>query len=92
MEKRKKGLETTYKKYDSDMNGFYHMDMLPVSGAQTKSPTDNQLQTTPPSQLKQEKEEWETSLLSVRNHLCTIMWNQISHYRIILKMSDVIAQ
>ncbi|XP_066935439.1 SLIT-ROBO Rho GTPase-activating protein 3-like [Clytia hemisphaerica] len=64
MEKRKKGLETTYKKYDSDMNGFYHMDMLPVSGAQTKSPTDSQLQTTPPSQLKQEKEEWETSLLS----------------------------
>ena len=80
MEKRKKGLETTYKKYDSDMNGFYHMDMLPVSGAQTKSPTDNQLQTTPPSQLKQEKEEWETSLLSVRNHLCTLYFYVESNF------------
>lgn len=64
MDKRKKGLETTYKKYDSEMNGFYHMDMTPVSGNATTSPTSN-LVATPPSQLKQEKEEWETSLLSV---------------------------
>lgn len=63
MEKRKKGLETTYKKYDSEMNGFYHMDMSPVSGNST-SPTDNnKLSTMPPSQVKQEKEEWESSLL-----------------------------
>ena len=66
MEKRQKGLEATYKKYDSEMNGFYHMDMTPVSGPSTTSPTAGNLATTPPSQLKQEKEEWETSLLSVR--------------------------
>ena len=65
MDKRKKGLETTYKKYDSEMNGFYHIDMTPVSGNSTTSPTNSQLVATPPSQLKQEKEEWEASLLLV---------------------------
>jgi len=65
MDKRKKGLETTYKKYDSDMNGFYHIDMTPVSGSSTTSPTNTNLQTTPPNQLRQEKEEWEASLLLV---------------------------
>ena len=65
MEKRKKGLETTYKNYDSEMNGFYHMDMTPVSGSSTTSPTNNQMTTTSSSQLKQEKEEWEASLLLV---------------------------
>ena len=68
MEKRQKGLETTYKNYDSEMNGFYHIDMTPVTGASTTSPTSNN-PTPQPNQLKQEKEEWESSLLSVRTNI-----------------------
>ncbi|XP_057296913.1 SLIT-ROBO Rho GTPase-activating protein 2-like isoform X2 [Hydractinia symbiolongicarpus] len=62
MEKRKKGLEATYKKYDSEMNGFYHIDMTPVSGP-TTSPNST-LVSSPPQQLKVDKEEWETGLLT----------------------------
>ena len=66
MEKRQKGLEATYKKYDSEMNGFYHMDLTPVTGpSQTTSPTSSNMPTVQPTQLKQDKEEGEASLLSV---------------------------
>ena len=62
MEKRKKGLESTYKKYDSDMNGFYHMDMSLGNGNSSPNST---LVSGPPSQLKVDKEEWENGLLAV---------------------------
>ena len=64
MDKRKKGLESTYKKYDSEMNGFYHIDMTPVSNS-TTSPTNSLNSSNPDNQLKVDKEEWETGLLSV---------------------------
>lgn len=61
IEKRKKGLESTYKKYDSDMNGFYHMDMSTGNGSSSPNST---LVSGPPSQLKVDKEEWENGLLA----------------------------
>jgi len=60
IEKRIGGLEATYKKYDAEMNGFYHIDMT-LSG---QTPTSSTLTSNPPQQLKLDKEEWENGLLN----------------------------
>ena len=66
MEKRKKGLEDIYNKYDSEMNGFYHIDMTPVSGVTSAVVSSTSSHTsTPPQQLKTDKEELELGLLTV---------------------------
>jgi SLIT-ROBO Rho GTPase activating protein len=60
MEKRVGGLDATYKKYDAEMNGFYHIDMT-LSGS---TPTSSTLTSNPPQQLKIDKEDWENGLMS----------------------------
>ena len=52
IEKRQGGLDATYKKYDAEMNGFYHIDMT-LSGT---APTNSSLTSNPPQQLKLDKE------------------------------------
>ena len=62
MEKRNKSLESTYKQYDTDMNSFYNVDIMPVN-LNALSPTNNNPSTGPSPQLKHDKEEYEDALL-----------------------------